>query len=165
MLCGVFSVILQVLDWEPSNLSTHLSFGLQQLICVARAMYEHWIEMKSAPVTAIRCSKARIILADEAAAHVDDETEHKISMAFVRAASQGRTVFSVAHRYFLKHQHVFCIVFFYEPILSRPQSMKLCDRVRFSFGCSLSIVFSNRNFVAGAFNDGHFKLFLKKGRV
>lgn len=46
----------------------------------------------------IRCSKARVILADEAAAHVDDETENKISLAFVRAAAQGRTVLSVAHR-------------------------------------------------------------------
>jgi hypothetical protein len=51
-----------------------------------------------APQTHIRCSKARIILADEAAAHVDDETENKISLAFVRAAGQGRTVLSVAHR-------------------------------------------------------------------
>jgi ATP-binding cassette subfamily C (CFTR/MRP) protein 10 len=28
----------QVLDWNPVNLSAHLSFGLQQLVCVARAM-------------------------------------------------------------------------------------------------------------------------------
>jgi hypothetical protein len=39
-----------------------------------------------------------VILADEAAAHVDDETESKISLAFARAAGQGRTVLSVAHR-------------------------------------------------------------------
>jgi ABC-type bacteriocin/lantibiotic exporter with double-glycine peptidase domain len=50
------------------------------------------------PLTLRRCSRARIILADEAAAHVDDETENKISKAFLRAAAQGRTVLSVAHR-------------------------------------------------------------------
>ena len=53
----------------------------------------------SQPLTLVRCSRASIILADEAAAHVDDETENKISMAFLRAAAQGRTVLSVAHRY------------------------------------------------------------------
>ena len=52
----------------------------------------------AAALTTIRCSKARILLADEAAAHVDDDTENKISLAFLRAASQGRTVLSVAHR-------------------------------------------------------------------
>ena len=31
-------VVQQVLDWNPSNLSAHLSVGLQQLVCVARAM-------------------------------------------------------------------------------------------------------------------------------
>jgi ABC-type transport system involved in cytochrome bd biosynthesis fused ATPase/permease subunit len=89
---------LQVLDWNPADLSAHLSFGLQQLICVARAMCAHFVQNTSAPLTMIRCSRASIILADEAAAHVDDETENKISAAFLRAAAQGRTVLSVAHR-------------------------------------------------------------------
>ena len=52
----------------------------------------------SESLTVCSCSKASVILADEAAAHVDDETERKISAALLRAASQGRTVLSVAHR-------------------------------------------------------------------
>jgi ABC-type transport system involved in cytochrome bd biosynthesis fused ATPase/permease subunit len=52
----------------------------------------------SESLTACSCSKASVILADEAAAHVDDETERKISAALLRAACQGRTVLSVAHR-------------------------------------------------------------------
>ena len=85
----------------PEGYDTHilegaanLSLGQRQLICIARAVL----------------ADPRILILDEATAHVDTVTEMLIQVALERLF-EGRTSFVIAHRLStIQHANMICVV-------------------------------------------------------
>ena len=71
----------QILDFIISSEGSNLSIGQRQLICIARALI----------------SKPKILLMDEATAHIDNKTD-QIIQKVLTTQFQGSTILTIAHR-------------------------------------------------------------------